>query len=48
MASTVPPPVFTMVVPAGTPCEPAPRNTTPLRRLIVEDTVSVPALSFTT
>src|ERR1700728_2148839 len=48
MESTDPPPVRTIVVPPGDPCEPAPRSTTPLFRLIVAETVYLPAASCTT
>src|SRR5579883_445818 len=37
-----------VVPPAEAPCEPAPRSTTPDFRLIVADTLKVPAASMTT
>ena len=40
IASTVPPPLFTIVVPEGAPCEPAPRRTTPFVSVTVADTVN--------
>jgi len=48
MASTEPLPVRVIVVPLGAPFEPAPRRTTDLVSVMVDDTVNVPAPNATT
>src|SRR5689334_21910175 len=48
IASTVPPPVLAIVVPAGAPCDPEPRSTTPRVSVIVDAVVNVPAVNRTT